>query len=122
MSYYIPLNMQNQIQPRAIQKLDNWTYRVPTYKVTDEGIVEGEWIIISLCRGDKADPSKPRQEGVFSETLLEVVIQYLQSVNTGELQSRETSVAITNIEQGQMWLGKRAQDRQARGVQGSYQK
>lgn len=49
-----------------------WEFHVPTFKVTDEGLQDGEGAIIKLCRGDKSDSSKPRQEGFFTETLLQV--------------------------------------------------
>lgn len=109
--------------PRIIQTdgTDNvWVFYVPTYKVTDNGIEDGEGTIIKLCRGDKSDPSKPRQEGLFTETLLQVCLQYLQGVNVGALANRDTSIAITHIEDALLRIGKRAEDRKLREVQGSY--
>jgi hypothetical protein len=111
--------MQN---PRDIQMLDAWNFIIPTYTVTDEGITDGPGIQIEFCRGDKSNPEVPRQNGVFVESLLEAIVQRLKSVNVGDLASRETSTGITNLEQGQMWLEKRANDRKIRGVQGTYQK
>jgi hypothetical protein len=35
---------------------------------------------------------------------VEVVLEQLQEANTGDLKSRELSLAITNIEQGSHWL------------------
>lgn len=110
------------INPRAIKMIDAWTYLVPTYKVTDEGIQDGEGIMIHLCRGNMADQSVPRQEGLFSETLLWVILAYLESVNVGDLRNRDTSIAITAIEDALLRLGKRAEDRKFRGVQATYQK
>ena len=101
---------------------DVWTFEIPTYKVTDNGLEDGEPMIIKLCRGDKSDASKPRQEGVFTETLLEVCLQYLQGVNKGELATRDTSITITHIEDALLRIGKRAEDRKRRQVQGTYQK
>lgn len=97
-----------------------WEFHVPTYKVTNEGIEDGEGSVIRLCRGDKADESKPRQEGMFTETLLQVCKQYLEGVNVGPLASRDTSVAITKIDEALLWIGKRAEDRKIREVQGTY--
>lgn len=110
------------INPRAIQKIDNWTYMVPTYKVTNEGIQDGEGMIIRLCHGNKEDESVERQEGLFTETLLEMITQYLEAVNVGDLRNRDTSIAITAVEDALLRLGKRAADRQLRGVQATYQK
>lgn len=108
--------------PRDIQMLDAWNFIIPTYNVTNEGITDGPDIKIELCRGDKSNEEVPRQNGVFVESLLEIVVQRLKTVNVGDLSTRETSTAITNIEQGQMWIEKRSNDRKIRGVEGTYQK
>ena len=97
-------------------------YKVPTYRVTDEGMIDGEGATILFCKGDKSDPSKFRQEGLFTETLLQVAKQYLESVNVGEMSTRETSMVITKLDEALMWIAKRANDRADRGVQGTYQK
>lgn len=111
--------------PKAISTNgpDNfWEYFVPTFYVDNEGIQDGEGQTIRLCRGDKSDESKPRQEGMFTETLLQVCKTYLEGVNKGDLASRDTAVAITKIDEALLWLGKRAEDRKLREVQGTYQK
>lgn len=110
--------------PKVIQHAegDFWNFQVPTYKVTNNGIEDGAGIKISLCRGNKLNENDPRQEGVFTETLLQVCVEYLTGVNKGELASRETSVAITHIETALLWIGKRAEDRKMREVQGTYLK
>ena len=99
-----------------------WVFDVPTFKVTNEGLQDGEGATIHLCRGDKSDPTKPRQEGLFTETLLQVCKEYLEGVNKGELANRDTSMAITKIDEALLWIGKRAEDRKLREVQGTYQK
>lgn len=102
---------------------DKSTYAAPSYLVTDEGIREAKFdTIVFFCKGNKEDGSVPRQEGVFTESLLEVCRKYLVENNVGDLASRETSIAITKIEEAQLWLGKRAEDRKARGVQTTYRK
>lgn len=110
--------------PKIIQKHDIEAsgFTVPTYKVTDEGIEDGAGIVILLCKGNKANPTVFRQEGVFTETLLQVCLEYLTSVNKGDLASRETSMAITKIDEALLWIGKRAEDRKRREVQGTYLK
>lgn len=99
-----------------------WSFIVPTYVVTDDGIQDGDGMVLNLCRGNKDDSNVPRQEGVFTESLLEVCLTYLQGVNKGDLATRDTSIAITHIEDALLRLRKRAQDRAIRGVQGTYQK
>jgi len=108
------------INPRSINALDTHTYDVPTYKVTNEGIQVGTCGTIALCRGNKEDEAVPRQEGFFTETLLEVARQYLTAVNVGPMATRDTSMAITKIDEALMWIGKRAEDRKLREVQGTY--
>lgn len=98
------------------------TYLIPTYQVTNEGLVDADAFVLKFCKGNKEDESVPRQAGFFTETLLATCVQYLQENNVGELASRETSEAITCIQTGLLWLGKRAADRQRRGVQGTYKK
>lgn len=98
------------------------TYKIPAYSVTNEGIQDGVEKEIFICKGDKNDIEKFRQEGVFVESLLQVCKQYLETVNFGTLASRETSMAVTKIDEALMWLNKRAEDRKLREVQGTYQK
>ncbi len=96
------------------------TYKVPTYAVTNEGIVDGTAIEIKFCKGNKEDESALRQEGVFTETLIQTVKQYLESVNVGPMQTRETSMVITKLDEALMWVDKRSSDRKLREVQGTY--
>lgn len=98
------------------------TYTVPTYIVTNDGIIDGEGMEIKMCKGNKEDGSVFRQEGVFTESLIEAAKTHLESVNKGELATRETAIAITKLEEALMWIKKRADDRALRGVQGTYQK
>jgi hypothetical protein len=114
--------MKNPKIISTLEKDNIWLFDVPTFMVTNEGIQDGDGAIIKLCRGDKSDESKPRQEGVFTETLLMVCLTYLQGVNKGDLANRDTSIAITHIEDALLRLGKRAEDRKLREVQGTYQK
>lgn len=98
------------------------TYDIPTYKVTNEGMEDGKGLRLIFCKGNKEDETVLRQEGVFTETLLQVAKEYLETVNVGEMASRETSMAITKIDEALLWILKRSEDRKLRGVQGTYQK
>lgn len=112
------------INPRNIQTIEpGFVYNLPVFAVTPEGIVHDEMLHrINFCRGDKTNESVPRQPGVFIESLLETCVQRLSTVNTGDLATRETSIAITKIQEALMWLEKRSADRQLRNVEGTYQK
>ena len=54
--------------------------------------------------------------------LLAMVLCRLEHFQKSEFSCRENAVAITKIEEALMWLRKRTDDREARGVLGSYQK
>lgn len=101
---------------------DVWTFEIPTYKVMDSGLEDAEPMLLKLCRGDKLDPLKPRQPGVFSETLIMAVKTYLEKVNVGPLATRETAMTITKLDEALMWMDKRSNDRKRREVQGTYLK
>ncbi len=109
--------------PKIIHALNPGAkYRVPTYKVTNEGIEDGYGVVIDFCKGNKLDENILRQEGVFTETLLQVSKEYLQVVNKDDMATLETTEAIKNIELALFWLGKRAEERKSRDVQGTYKK
>ena len=97
-------------------------YAVPTFVVADEGIIDGEGKLIYFCKGDKSNPEAFRQEGLFVETLIQLCKESLEYVNTGNLATRETAMAITKLDEALMWLNKRSEDRKLRAVQGTYQK
>jgi hypothetical protein len=96
------------------------TYMIPTYKIGNHGVEDGEGLKLLFCKGNKEDENALRQEGVFTETLIQTAKEYLEEVNKGVLASRETSVAITKLEEALMWINKRAEDRKLRGVQTTY--
>ena len=111
------------INPRQIEEVVSGAkYIVPTYKVTDDGIEDGIGQYIEFCKGNKDNSDVFRQEGLFTETLLQVAKQYLESVNVGELANRDTSMAITKLDEAIMWLNKRSEDRKLRGVISTYKK
>lgn len=109
--------------PRELEVVkEGATYNIPTYEVGNEGLIDSGMTSIKFCKGNKDDEKVFRQKGVFTETLIETSKQYLESVNTGDLASRETSMAITKLDEALMWLNKRAEDRKRRNVQGTYKK
>jgi len=57
--------------------------------------------------------------GCHQEDLLAIVIDRLQSFQTGEYSCRENAIAITKIEEAMLWLNKRTADRKNRGVEGT---
>ena len=86
---------------------------------------------------ETADPSKPTAivgqvqfqkgpikefgvNGVMNEDLIAMVIVRLQDFQESEFKCRENAVAITKLEEALMWLRKRTQDREDRGVEGTH--
>lgn len=57
--------------------------------------------------------------GVMNEDLIAIVIDRLQGFQNGQYKCRENAVAITKLEEALMWLRKRTQDREDRGVEGT---
>lgn len=109
------------IHPQLIEEIvKGATYKVPTFVVTNEGMTDGQGFELKFCKGNKEDESTLRQEGFFTETLIAAAKKYLEDNNIGPLATRETSMAITKLDEALLWIGKRASDRAARGVQGTY--
>lgn len=109
--------------PKALETVNEGaTYKIPTYKVENGQMTDGDGTEIKFCKGDKSNPEIFRQEGVFTETLIQVAKQYLEAVNKGEMATRETSMVITKLDEALLWIGKRSQDRRDRNVESTYQK
>lgn len=96
------------------------SYMVPMYAVTDAGLEHVEDFRIDFCKGNKEDQAVERRVGFFTETLIATAKKFLEQNNDGPLASKETVMAIIKLEEALLWIGKRAEDRKNRGVQGSY--
>lgn len=109
---------------RAFQTVEQGThYELPIYEVVDgQGIVEtGETHSIKFVRGSKLkDEEVEKREGTLHEHLLSVMIEDLKYKST-LVPSRETSLAITHLQEAQHWLEERTNAREAAGVLGTYQ-
>lgn len=72
-----------------------------------------------LGRGeDRKDPN-----GAFVETVISAAIQrieWYQNANNGKFKCRENAIAITKLEEANLWLNKRTAEREARQVEGTY--
>ncbi len=109
--------------PKLIETIEpKATYEIPVYQVTNEGLTDVLMFELRFCKGNKEDETVFRQSGFFTESLIAVAKKYLEENNVGDLASRETSTAITKLDEALMWLNKRAEDRALRGVQGTYKK
>jgi len=57
--------------------------------------------------------------GIANEDLIAIVIDRLQGFQAGDYKCRDNAVAITKLEEALMWLRKRTNEREARGVEGT---
>jgi len=57
--------------------------------------------------------------GITQEALIAVCIDHLESFQTGPYACRENAIALTKLQEAQMWLHKRTLDRMERGVEGT---
>lgn len=86
-------------------------------------VVDGHDIPAStIIKFQKGGIAEVGPNGVSIEALLAVCMDRLQSFQKGPFATRENALALTNIEQGLMWLQRRTLDRMARGVEGKEQK
>lgn len=119
----------------VFEKLKPYHYFVPNYTVVPgKGIeltgpehgafLEDGGIFIDMLRGSKIEGENvlPKIDGVLVEQLLAVCIDHLKAVNVGELASRETSIALTKLEEAGLWLMKREMERKKANVLGTYKK
>lgn len=60
--------------------------------------------------------------GVTHEALLAIVADRIRSFQAGQYACRENALALTKIEEAQMWLQSRTLARMRRGVEGTHQK
>lgn len=60
--------------------------------------------------------------GVTQEVLLAIVIDRLASFQAGQFACRENAIALTKLQEAQLWLQKRTRERMTRGVEGTNQK
>lgn len=60
--------------------------------------------------------------GVTQEALIAILIDRLQAFQNGPYKCRENALALTKLEEAQMWLHKRTRERMARGVEGTHDK
>lgn len=97
-------------------------YAVPQYKVQEgTGLEEtGKLHFIHFVRGSTMpDDEVPAREGTLHEHLLAVMIHDLKLKNQ-LVPSRESSLAITKLEEALHWMRARTIDRAQRQVQGTY--
>lgn len=87
------------------------------------GAVRGTGFQIAWQRGPLgrgADRIPPN--GAFVEDVIAAVVQRIEHYQSTEFRCRENAIALTHLETALLWLNKRTQDREARGVEGTHEK
>ena len=99
----------------------NHKYEILCQRKDDQGLVTyAERFAIRFQNGARHEPNSIL--GVLDSDLLEIVRHRLQGFQSGEFASRENAIALTHVEEALMWLAKRADDRDERGVLGTMTK
>jgi len=81
-----------------------------------EGGLFSEFGLVSFQDGAIGDVGV---NGCHNEDLLAIVLDRLQSFQSGDFKCRENALAITKIEEALHWLDHRTKDRERRGVEGT---
>ena len=68
------------------------------------------------------EPYRALPNGAFVETVISAVIQRLQFYQDSKYSCRENAIAITKLEEANLWLNKRTVDRENRQVEGTHEK
>lgn len=77
-------------------------------------------MILNTIKFQKGAIKEHGVNGLMNEDLIAMVIDRLQSFQDSDFKCRENAVAITKLEEALMWLRKRTQDREDRGVEGTH--
>jgi hypothetical protein len=89
----------------------------------DGGTITAQGLRIDWQRGPLVvDGVEQEPNGLFLETAVRACIARLEYYQTTEFKGRENAIALTHLETALLWLGKRAQDREDRGVLGTHAK
>lgn len=58
--------------------------------------------------------------GLTHEALIAIVVDRMQAFQSGPFACRENALALTKLEEAQMWLLQRTRNRMVRGVEGTH--
>lgn len=82
-------------------------------------VVNNEGAIVSRVDFQEGPIKENGVNGVANEDLINMVICRLQGFQNSPYACRENAIAITKLEESLMWMRKRTNDREARGVEGT---
>ena len=103
---------------KQITRLSSHIYELPVFKVGKEGLTQVGSESIQFCKGSKDAPVHP---GFITETLIQLLVEHLESVNE-IVPSDHTTAMITHLKTALEIADERIKDREKRGVLQTYQK
>jgi len=106
------------INPKTITRLSSNTYELPFFEVTEDGLKLAGHTVISFCKGSKDAPVHP---GFITETLIQLLVDHLESVNQ-IVPSDHTTAMIAHLRTALEISDERIKDREKRGVLQTYKK
>ena len=68
------------------------------------------------------DVGRKEPNGAFVEGVIQAAVGRLQCYQASKFKCRENAIALTHLETALLWLQKRTDDREARGVEGTHEK
>jgi hypothetical protein len=80
----------------------------------------GETKILGIIDFQEGAIKEHGVNGVMNEDLIAMVIRRLEGFQNSEFNCRENALALTKLEEALMWLRKRTQGRENRGVEGTH--
>lgn len=106
---------------KQITRVSSHAYELPVYKIAENGSEDDGVMQIYFCKGSKLEPENG-QPGFFTESLIQLCADHLESVNQGDLENPYTTAAVAHLKAALEILDERVKDREKRGVFQTYQK
>jgi len=103
---------------KKITRLSSHTYELPVFEVGMTGLRYHGSQEITFCKGSKDAPVHP---GFITETLIQLCVEHLESVNQ-IVPSDHTTGVIAHLKTALEILDERTKDREVRGVLQTYSK
>ena len=112
------LKIEVRDQPGSGGAFHKYAVLLPEGSPIMEMLLDENGVLICFQKGPIAEAGV---NGLTQEALIAICIHRLRSFQAGPFACRENALALTKLEEAQMWLLKRTRDRMARGVEGTHQ-
>jgi len=95
-------------------------FQVVKSPVCPEGAVPSTDDLLATINFQEGAIKEHGVNGVMNEDLIAMIICRLEGFQNSEFNCRENALALTKLEEALMWLRKRTQGRENRGVEGTH--